>query len=92
MYCVYLAVFVNFASGSTAVLCSEVLKWVSHSVVLKLLFALRGVCERKKNPERIARRNLPQADFAIAVTRLISVPCGLKNDIRYLHTGLMLPL
>lgn len=50
-----MAVFRNFASGSIAVMCSEVLKWVSLSVVLKLQFALRGVCGKKS----IARRTLP---------------------------------
>lgn len=38
----------NFASSSTAALCSEVMKWVSHCIVLlKLPFALRGAWEKK---------------------------------------------
>ena len=55
VFYVYLEEFVNFAGGSSAVLCSKDLKSVCVSVVLKLLFALRGAHD--------FRRNLPKADF-----------------------------
>lgn len=53
--CTVYILFVNFASGSIAVLCSVHLKWVSLSVMLKLLFALRGTSAKNC----IARRTLP---------------------------------
>lgn len=86
VYCVYLTVFVNFASGSIAVLCSEVPKWVSLSVMLKLLFALRGAWEKKYIAKRtLLLSSLWQYTFLSPVDKE-----ELKNDTRYLHTGLML--
>lgn len=58
--CVFGSV-VNFAS-STAVLCNEVVKWVTLSTVLKILFPLEGA-----RMKLISRRNLPQADLIIIV-------------------------
>lgn len=52
----------NFAS-STAVLCNEVVKWVTLSTVLKILFPLRGVCMKL-----VSKRNLPQADLIVIVS------------------------
>jgi len=39
---------VSFARGGTAVLCGDGLKWVSLSVVLELLFPLRGAWKKKE--------------------------------------------
>lgn len=46
--CMYLAAFAHFVSGSTAAFCNEFVKWVTLSVVLRLVFAPRRMFEPRE--------------------------------------------